>query len=58
METADEEEEEEEFQEIDDMFSSLSDKNDKCSIDNIQMTNNVNFKTQDMGNDDEYDIDF
>ena len=59
METADEEEEEEEeFQEIDDMFSSLSDKNDKCSIDNIQMTNNINFKTQDMGNDDEYDIDF
>ena len=59
METADaEEKEEDEFQEIDDMFSSLSDKNDKCSIDNIQMTNNINFKTQDMGNDDEYDIDF
>ena len=40
------------------MFVNIVDKDDKCSINNIQLNNNnANITKQDMGNDDNYDID-
>jgi len=50
--------EEDEFDEIEAMFGNIEDPNDKCSIQNIQINNTgINITTEQMGDDDDYDID-
>ena len=47
----------EDFDDIEAMFGNIDDPNDKCSIQNIQINNTgINIATEDMGDDDEYDI--
>jgi len=53
----DDDEVDEDFDEIEAMFGNIDDPNDKCSIQNIQINNTgINISTEDMGDDDEYDI--
>ena len=48
----------EDFDDIEAMFGNIDDPNDKCSIQNIQINNTgINIATEEMGDDDDYDID-
>ena len=57
-ENREEPDDDEDFDEIESMFGNIEDPNDKCSIQNIQINNTgINLATEDMGDDDDYDID-
>ena len=44
------------FDDIEAMFGNIDDPNDKCSIQNIKLVIRINIATEEMGDDDEYDI--